>query len=68
MTGDEGDDRLGHVLGDEFGRFFLGAAADFADHDDAFGLRIVLEHPDAIDEVQAVDRIAAHPKAAADLV
>ena len=42
-AGDEADHRLGHVLGDELGRFFLGAAADLADHDDAFGLRVVLE-------------------------
>ena len=34
-------------------------AADLADHDDAFGLRIVLEQLEAVDEVRAVDRVAA---------
>src|SRR5690606_16023016 len=59
-AGDETDHRLGHVLGDELGRLFLGAAADLADHDDAFGLLIVLEQLQAIDEVQAVNRVAAN--------
>src|SRR5690606_5530020 len=58
-AGDEADHRLGHVFGDELGRFFLGAAADLADHDDAFGLGVVLEQLQAVDEVQAVDRVAA---------
>src|SRR5690606_12801132 len=34
-TGDEAHHRLGHVLGDELGRLFLGRTADLADHDDA---------------------------------
>ncbi len=51
-TRDEGDDRLLHVFLDELGRLFLGAAADFADHDDAFGLRVVLEQPEAVDEAE----------------
>src|SRR3546814_1211611 len=33
-AGDEADDRLGHVLGDELGRFLFGRTADLADHDD----------------------------------
>src|SRR6202000_638326 len=56
---DELPPRLLDVFADEFGRFFFRAAADFADHDDAFGLRIVLEQLQAVDEVQAVDRVAA---------
>src|SRR3546814_10628591 len=32
---------------------------DLADHDDALGLRIVLEQLKAVDEVPAVDRVAA---------
>src|SRR6185437_1781805 len=58
-TRDERDHRLGDVFLDEFGSLFLGAAADLADHDDAFGLLVVLEQLEAIDEVHAVDRIAA---------
>src|SRR5690348_3039921 len=58
-AGDERDHWLGDVFLDEFGRFFLGAAADLAHHDDAFGLRIVLEQLQAVDEVHAIDRIAA---------
>src|SRR3546814_9552737 len=42
-AGDEADDRLGHVLGDELGRFLFGRTADLADHDDALGLRVVLD-------------------------
>ena len=45
--------------GNELGRFFLGASADFTDHDDAQGLRIVLEQLQAIDEVHALHGIAA---------
>ena len=44
---------------EEIGRVLLGAAADLADHDDAFGLGIAEEHLQAVDEVGAVDRIAA---------
>ena len=41
LAGDEADDRLLEVLRDERGGFFLGGAADLADHHDGFGLRIV---------------------------
>ena len=50
---------------DELGRLFLGAAADLADHDDRLGLRIVLEQLQAIDEVHAMDRVAADADAGA---
>src|SRR5690606_14237510 len=58
-TGDEADHRLGHELGDVLGRFLFGAAADLTDQDDALGLRIVLEQLQRVDEVGAVDRVAA---------
>ncbi len=32
-------------------RIFLGVAADLADHHDGFGLRIILEHLQDVDEV-----------------
>ncbi len=53
--------RLGHVLGNEFSSsVFLGAEPlDLANHDDAFGLRIVLEQLQAVDEAQAIDRVTA---------
>src|SRR5690606_9495623 len=60
-AGDEADHRLGHVLGDVLGRLFLGGAADLADHDDALGLLVRLEQLQAVDEVEAVDRVAADP-------
>jgi hypothetical protein len=40
-------------------RSFLGVAADLADHDDALGLGVLQEQSEAVDEVGAVDRIAA---------
>ena len=42
MPGDEGDNRFGHVFGNEFGSVFLCAATDFADHHDRLGFSIVL--------------------------
>src|SRR5690606_38682054 len=62
-TGDEADDRLLDVLGDVLGAGFLGVAADLADHDDAFGLRVLVEQLEAVDEVQAVDRVASNTDA-----
>ena len=64
-AGDVGDDGLGHVLLDEVRAGFLIAAADFADHHDAFGARIAFEQLQHIDEVQAADRIAADADAGA---
>ncbi len=43
----------------QVGGLFLGAAADFADHDDRLGLRIGQEQFQDIDEIGAVDRVAA---------
>jgi hypothetical protein len=56
---DVGDDRLGHVLGDEVGGLLLGGAADLARHHDQLGLRVLLEEPDDVDEARARDRVAA---------
>ena len=47
------------LLPDPLGGFFLGAAADFADHDDAVRVRIVVEQLDDIEVRRAVDRVAA---------
>ena len=44
---------------DEGGRLLLGGAADLADHHDRVGVRVVLEQPQHVDEVGAVDRVAA---------
>ena len=43
--------------------FDFGVTADFADHDDAVGLGIVVEHLDHIEVRRAVDRIAANADA-----
>ena len=40
-------------------RALLGAAADLADHDHAVGVRVVVEELEHVDEVRAVDRVAA---------
>jgi hypothetical protein len=44
---------------DELRRVFLGRAADLADHDDRLGSRRRQEQFEHVDEVGAVDRIAA---------
>src|SRR5208282_1934961 len=59
-AGDEADDRLLRPAAlQEVRRLLLGRAADLADHDDAEGLGIGEEELEAVDEVGAVDRIAA---------
>src|SRR6185436_692554 len=63
-TGDEADDGLLHVGLDPARRFFLVAAADLAHHDHRLGLRIVVEHLEDIDVLQAVDGVSAHADAA----
>ena len=63
--GDVRDHRLGDVLADEVRGGFFVRAADLADHDDAFGLRIPLEELQHIDEVHAAHRIAADADAGA---
>ena len=52
-----------HIL--QLGGFFFGRAADFADHDDGFGLRIAEEQLQDIDEFGALDRVAADADASA---
>ena len=47
------------LAGEEFRALLLGAAADLADHDDGFGGIVGEEQFERIDEVRAVDRIAA---------
>ena len=44
---------------DEIASVLFGRAADFADHNDALGFRVAEEHVQAVNEVGAVDRIAA---------
>src|ERR1700704_6660632 len=61
--GDEADHRFlapapGLVL-EELGGVFLGGAADLADHDDRFGRLVAQEHLQHVDELGALDRIAA---------
>src|SRR4051812_40824719 len=57
---DEADDRLLILRrADKLGGVLLGGAADLADHDDALRLVILEEELEAVDEVGAVDGIAA---------
>ena len=58
-AGDEADHRLSHVGLDPARAVFLVGAADLADHDHRFGLRIVVEHLHHVEVLQAVDRVAA---------
>ena len=59
--GDEADHRLLRPceLVEEFGRLFLGRAADLADHDDRLGFGVGEEHLQHVDELGALHRIAA---------
>ena len=59
LAGDESDHRLLHVRLHVLRRGLFGVAADFADHDHGFGLRIVVEQLERVDEIRADDRIAA---------
>ena len=62
-AGDEADDRLSaaafRFVGEELRGVFLGAAADLADHDDRLGLVVGEEFLEDVDELGALDRIAA---------
>src|SRR5690625_4908965 len=62
-TGDIGHHRLFDVVGNIFGRLFLGRAADFTHHDDAFGVRVVFKQLKAVDKAHAVNGIAANANA-----
>ena len=61
--GDEADRRLGAAapgfVAEELRRLFLGRAADLADHDDRTGSVVGEEKFQHVDEIGAVDRIAA---------
>src|SRR5216684_4378326 len=64
-AGDETDHRLlGLAALEELRRLFLGRAADLADHDDRLGLLVLEEEFEAVDEIGAVDGIAADADAA----
>src|SRR5690606_12563015 len=56
-TGDETCDRLLAVQLDPTGGLDLGVAADFADHDDAMGVGVVIEHLDHVEMRRAVHGI-----------
>ena len=59
LSGDESDYRLFHPRLHIFRRSFFGIAADFADHHDDFGLRILVKQFERVQEIRADDRIAA---------
>ena len=59
LPGDEADHRLLHSRLHKFRRGFFRVAADLADHDHRFGLRIAIEQVERIDKIRSDDRIAA---------
>src|SRR5688572_28015888 len=59
------NDWLADVVADELGSGLFVRTADLADHDDALGLRIVLEARQHVDEVHAAHWIAADAHASA---
>lgn len=56
---DERCDGFGDMFCDEGCSFFFVGASDFADHQNAIGIRVVLEHAQAVDVVHASDGIAS---------
>jgi hypothetical protein len=54
-AGDESGHGFAAILFDPFSRFLFGAASNFADHDDAFGFRIIIEQFNHIEMRCAVD-------------
>lgn len=57
---DKGGDRLvRHVLLDPLRRVLLGCAADLADDEDGVGVGVVLKELERVDEVRALDGVAA---------
>ena len=62
-AGDVGDHRLGDVLAHERRGALLVVAADLADEHDGLGLVVGLEELEALEEAEAVDRVAAHADA-----
>ena len=64
-TRNVGDHRLGDVLADELGGRLFVRATDFANHDDAFGLRVLLEQGQHVHEVHAANRVATDADASA---
>src|SRR5437899_1216817 len=62
---DETGDGLLEFAANVFGRLFLGRAPDFSDHDHAMRLGVAVTGLEDVDEIGAVDRIAADPHASA---
>ena len=58
-SGDEAGDGLFAVFTDPLGGFFFGGSADFTDHDEGFGVRVVVEHFHDIEVRGAIDGVAA---------
>src|SRR5579864_7390032 len=63
-AGDEADHGLLYLAAlDELGAIFLGRAADLADHDDRLRVGVGEKHLEDINEIRAIDRVAANADA-----
>src|SRR5579863_10434645 len=63
-AGDEADHGLLHLAAlDELGAIFLGRAADLANHDDRLRVGVGQKHLEHVDEIRAIDRVAANADA-----
>lgn len=60
VAGDVGRNWFGDVLLYVVSRLYFASAADFADHDNAVDVRVVLEQLQAIDKAGAGDAVAAN--------
>src|SRR5690606_864367 len=58
LPADEADDRLFHVLCHVVRGDFLLAAADFADHHDGIGFRVLVEKLDDVEKSESVNGVA----------
>ncbi len=62
-SGDEAGDGLFAIFSDPLGSFFFSRSADFTDHDEGFGVRVVVEHFHDIEVRGAIDGVAADANA-----
>ena len=64
LPGNEADDGFADVLFDEFGCLFLGISADLTYHHYPFGLGVIFEHFETVNEIGPINQIPTDTDAA----